>query len=270
MSAVMTEAWLWLLVAFILGVIVGYYLRRYTVGGHVVSAPDERAAEAPAAVEDTPDEAPSADGGPDESESSEDVVTADTEPADEAVEEPMSPSAPAPAPAVETVAQTADEPEPESEPVSRTAATEPQREDVDVDTLGEAVSTFASLSTSPGAAKRRSAAPKPESEPAAEAAADPESVVEATHPEAAEAETPHAEHAAPAHASRRRRGRHAPKVESPYGSYGGADTGSVFVPEIEALQVPLGRREAEAAKSAQSGEDKPATTDPEGKPTTDA
>ncbi len=33
MGAVMREAWLWLLVAFVLGVLVGYYLRRYTVGG---------------------------------------------------------------------------------------------------------------------------------------------------------------------------------------------------------------------------------------------
>ncbi len=233
MGAVMSEAWLWLVVAFILGVVVGYYLRRYTIGGSIVSAKDP----VPTETEDAPE--------PEDEGESADV---DQESAPAAVVEPE------PEPA--TRPETEPEPEPEA-PSSSARASGRNPEEIDVDTLGAAVSTFASLSQSGGAASTSAA------ENGTEDAVDPEPTAEDDPAAGAESEM----HASPAHASRRRRGRRQAQVDGPYGgAYGETDTGSVFVPEEEALRVPLGRRDAEAARSAQSGDDKLVDTEADDKP----
>lgn len=58
MTAVLQEAWLWLLLAFVLGLVIGYFLRRYTIGDDPAEA-DEATAAAPAAQEPEPEPEPS-------------------------------------------------------------------------------------------------------------------------------------------------------------------------------------------------------------------
>ncbi len=187
MTAVLREAWLWLLLAFILGLVIGYFLRRYTIGDDPAETAEQPATEESAAVQD--------DG------------VADSEPAE--VDEPEADDAP-------------DAAEPEPEPVPAKASA-----DRDPDAAETATVTLAELSTS---------APSP-AEPAPEEDAD----ADASADEVEELrEGPHFDESV-----------HAEQV----------DTGNVYMPVVEPLRVPHGRREAQAHSATSAPE--PDTTDAE-------